>query len=205
MMQYIYDFLTILFDKLKNQKKIRNIILFGSFARGDQRKDSDIDVFIDVEEINKEEINSMVKEGLNEFEIKIAKSWKLKGIHNHISTIVDDINNERWNELRNELTAYGIVLYGRYDAPPRNKKQKILLEYNLSKIKQKDKMKVLRKLIGYKLKVGNKIYEQKGFIHELKADKISNSIILDIKEYKKVYDFLKQHKAHINIRRIWLD
>ncbi|HLC53577.1 MAG TPA: nucleotidyltransferase domain-containing protein, partial [Candidatus Nanoarchaeia archaeon] len=68
MMQYIYDFLSIFFDKLKEKEKLTSIILFGSNARGNARKDSDIDIFIDTK--NRDEISPIVKESLNEFEDK---------------------------------------------------------------------------------------------------------------------------------------
>ncbi len=205
MIPYIYDFLTILFDKLKDKSKIKNIILFGSFARNQQRKDSDIDVFIDVNAKDKDIVNKIVKESLNEFEVKKKDKWMLKGIDNSIVPIIDDIRDKRWNELKSEISAYGIILYGKYQSDSQKGRQSVIIEYDLSKIKQKDKMKVLRKLNGYKVKIGKKIYEQKGLVEEAQGDKLSLSgaLLLDIKEYKKPYDFLKQNKVPVRIRRIW--
>ncbi len=116
---------------------------------------------------------------------------------------MDNINDDRWRELNNEISSYGIVLYGKYKSDSKPSQQSVLIEYNLSKVKQNDKMKVLRKLYGYKLKVGKKVYEQKGLIDEINGNKISSAIILNIKDYKQVYDFLKQNQVPVKIRRIW--
>ncbi len=202
MLEYIYDFLSLFFDKLKDRNKIKSIILFGSFARGNPRNDSDIDLFIDIEEINKKEIESIARESLNEFELKSSKSWNLKGIKNVISPIIDNIEKEQWNELRKEISSYGILLYGRYEIPIMSKKRYFLIEYDLSKSKQKDKMKIIRRLLGYKLKRGKKIYEQKGLIEKFSAEKISNSILIDAMKYKEIYALLKKEKIPVKIRNL---
>lgn len=202
MMQYIYDILSIFFDKLKDKEKIRAIILFGSFARGNEMKDSDIDLFIDVKIDDKEEVERFTKEALREFEIKIEKSWKLKGMNNPIVPIVDDISLEKWEELRREIGSYGILLYGRYETPIKSGKKFVLVEYDLSKFKQKDKMRILRSLFGYKLKKGKKVYEQSGLIKKVNAEKISNSILVDSDNYKDIYNLLKKERVPLKIRNI---
>ena len=203
MMQYLYDFLTILFDKLKQKDKIRNIILFGSFARGDNRKDSDIDIFIDVIARDKTEIDRIVKESLNEFELKATKSWNLRGIKNPIVPIIDDINIDRWRELKEEILTYGIILYGRFMNNDKKNKNFVLIEYDLSKIKQKDKMAVLRKLYGYKIKKGKKIYKQEGLVSELRAEKLLNSLLVNINNYKKIIGLFRENRIPMKIRRVW--
>ena len=204
MLSYIYDFLSILFDKLKEKEKIRNVILFGSFARGDQRKDSDIDLFIDIDEKNKEEISNLIKESIKEFEIKAEKSWRLKGIQNQISPIVDNINLEKWKPLKEEIQIYGITLYGKYAALPEKLNHSILVEYHLSKIKQKDKMKIIRKLSGYKIKKDKKTYIQEGLIKSLEGEKLSDIIIMPMEKYKPLLDFLRKNKISAKLREIYL-
>lgn len=198
MLEYIYDFLSIFFDKLKEKDKIRQIIFFGSFARGNARKDSDIDLFIDVEGKNKEEISELIRESLNEFELKAEKTWKLKGISNPIVSIVDDLNIEKWKELRQDIESYGKVLYGNYQGK-KTGKQKILITYDISRLKQKDKMKIIRRLQGYKLKRGKKLYEQKGLIEQMKAEKLSNAILVDREHYKKMIDILRSSRVPLKI------
>jgi|SRR3989344_868964 len=195
MLEYIYDFLSVLFDKLKEREEINSIILFGSFARGNQRKDSDIDIFIDVEEKNKNKISLLVKESLNEFELKAEKTWKLRGITNPIVPIIDSLNSEQWKELNNDIQNYGKILYGNYKI-----KDKILISYNFSTLKQKDKMQVIRKLFGYKLKKGKKTYEQKGLIFSLNSQKVSNALIIDVKNSSSIIELLKKNKVKFEIK-----
>ena len=200
MMQYIYDFLSTMFDKLKDREKVRAVILFGSFARGNQRKDSDVDLFIDVRADNKEEVEQLVKESLQEFEIKIENVWKLEGINNAFAIIVDDISLKKWEELRKDIGSYGILIYGRYETPVKYGKRLVLIDYDLSKSKQKDKMRIIRALLGYKLKRGEKVYEQRGIIKKLGAEKLSNSILADTANYKEIYNLLKKEKIPVKIR-----
>ena len=70
MFEYVYDFLSLLFDKMKRRNKIKAVILFGSAARNTAQKSSDVDIFIDVDKKDKPEVDEIVKESLNEFEIK---------------------------------------------------------------------------------------------------------------------------------------
>ncbi len=198
---YIYDFLVILFEKLKDKEKIRNIILFGSFARGNQREDSDIDMFIDIDKKEKKYIEEIIKESLNEFELKSEKTWKLKGINNPIIPIIDDLEKEQWKELKNEISNYGILLYGYYKKIKKDK-ERIIIKYEINKLKQKNKMKVIRDLFGYKLKQKNKLYEKKGLIDKIKAERISSAILLDKKNYKEIIKILKIKKVPYKIIEI---
>src|SRR3989338_2312660 len=204
MHSYIYYFLSLIFDKLKDSEKIKGIILFGSFARGNPRKDSDIDLFIDVEEKNKEEIEKHVRESLNEFELKSSKSWKLKGINNAIVPIVDSLDKDQWRELKRDISSYGLTLYGKYRSYLKGNRHAVLIEYDLKKLKQKNKMAALRRLYGYKIRKGKKTYSQKGLTTEVKGEKIQNGILVSIDNYKKVIDELRRMRVQIKVREVWL-
>lgn len=195
MIEYIYDFLTIFFEKLKEKEKIKNIILFGSFARGNQRKDSDIDLFVDIEKKDKNYVEEIIKESINEFELKSEKTWKLKGLTNPIVPIIDDLDSEQWQELKNEISHYGIALYTKYKKNEKN----VLIQYNINKLKQKDKMKIIRELSGYKIKQKKKIYEKQGLIKKIKAEKIDSAILINKNDCKKIIDVLKTKKVPYKI------
>ena len=137
MFEYVYDFLSLLFDKMKRRNKIKAVILFGSAARNTAQKSSDVDIFIDIDKKDKPEVDEIVKESLNEFEIKSEKTWKLRGIKNAISVITDDIAADRWGELRRDIASYGIVLYGKYQAELKKNKHCVLIKYDTVKTKHK--------------------------------------------------------------------
>jgi uncharacterized protein len=52
----------IILEKLKDNKDIYKIILFGSYARGDQREDSDIDLMVI---LNKDDFPKSFKEKID--------------------------------------------------------------------------------------------------------------------------------------------
>lgn len=204
MLNYIYDFLSIIFDKLKDKERIKSIILFGSTARGTQRKDSDIDLFIDCKKSEEQEIRLIVQESLNEFELKASKSWNLKGIKYPIIPIIGDIEETRWSELHKEISNTGIILYGTYLAKSINRKHHVLITYNLTKCSQKKKMKILRNFYGYANKKGKKKYVKSGLVTSLNGEKIQNSIMIDISSHKKILEEIKKNKIPYTIRDLWI-
>lgn len=204
MLNYIYDFLSILFDKLKDKEAIKAIILFGSVARGAQRKDSDIDLFIDVKKSDIEKIRPIVQESLNEFELKAARSWHLKGIDNPLVPLVGALADARWSELHKEIASTGIVLYGVYQAERIGGKHAVLITYELKRCKQKQKMKILRTLYGYTNKKGKKKYVKEGLAASLRGEKIQNAILIGIASYKSLIMELRECKIPYTTREIWL-
>ncbi len=82
---YAQDFASFLLETLdKESNKINQIILFGSVARGEDTKKSDVDLFIDANENKLEEKINQIKE---EFygSVKVRKYWNLLGIKNKIN------------------------------------------------------------------------------------------------------------------------
>ncbi len=202
MLEYVYDFLSLLFDKMRKKDKIRTIILFGSTARDTAQENSDVDIFIDVDKKNKSEVDEIVKESLNEFEIKAEKTWKLRGIKNAISVITDDLTANRWSELRREIASYGIVLYGKYHTELEKNKHRVLIKYDTVKTKQKEKVKLLRKLLGYQSKKGKKVYKHQGLIEKLHAEKLSSALIIDMHASKEITVLLKECKVPFTIKEM---
>src|SRR3989338_3571800 len=79
---YALDFASFLIQKTKNRDKIRNIILFGSVARQDESKESDIDIFVDIIEDNKvieKEISFILENFIDS--VKHKDYWKLFGLY----------------------------------------------------------------------------------------------------------------------------
>lgn len=196
---YVYDFISQLLDNKKLFDSIKRIILFGSVARGDFRKESDVDLFIDT---NKK-IDKTIGKEINKFEKRCEKSWHLRGIDLPIKVLVGNLNEKRWKNLKEEIISYGKIIYGKFEELPEEGKHKILIDYELKCISQKKKMSFLRKLYGYKTKKGKKEYRQKGLLEEIKGEKIgSNALLINFENLLFIKKLLKSHKIKYQLRDV---
>ena len=99
------------------------IILFGSSARGEADKESDIDIFFN---IRKEERNTkkIIKVELDKFyKSRIYETFKLKGISNLIKFEIGNLDD--W-KLKRSIISEGIVLYGKYKEAPKEGKHFVI-------------------------------------------------------------------------------
>ena len=202
---YIYDFLSMVFESLGTDK-IREVILFGSVAKGSQDKKSDIDLFFNVKNKNEEkEIEEKLKSLLKSFEVKAEKTWALKKIKFPINFIVGSLEDETWKNLRDEIASSGLMLYGQYKEMPENLSQNYIFYYSLSNLPRKNKMKFIRKMFGYGLKRGRKIYEQGGLIKEINGFKLgSNAILVPSQEVLKIKKLFRDFKISYKIIEGWV-
>ena len=115
---YVYDFLSMVFeDEVK--EKIKEVILFGSVAKGTFDKKSDIDLFFNIKEKKDEkEIEEKLKSILKSFEVKSEKTWALKNIKLPISFIAGNLEDKTWKNIKEEIISSGILLYGEYKENP---------------------------------------------------------------------------------------
>ena len=94
---YAMSFVSFLMSDLDETDKenIKEIILYGSAARGDFRKDSDVDIFINVYKTGPTEkkVDRIIEEF---YKTEIFKRWKLLDIENQISCITDNI--DKWKD-----------------------------------------------------------------------------------------------------------
>src|SRR3989344_988932 len=65
-----YPELSVIFDDIKRKFSKGMVILFGSYAKGIQKQDSDIDIYL---ETNNDELKNKVKEINSKLSIKIGK------------------------------------------------------------------------------------------------------------------------------------
>ena len=199
---YVYDFVSQLMERLKTGT-VRQIILFGSVARDDFDKESDVDIFIDT---NKEkDVEKIAKAMVNEFYAHSKHTWTLRGVENQLNVIVGDLENDKWSSLRREIVSNGISVYGQYKELPKNMKHGVLITYDASKLKPKEKAKFSRELLGYRLIQNKKEYNIQGLIQKLDGIKISKNVMLVPKEqHKEIYDFIKRSKVKFEIREVWM-
>lgn len=194
LLAYTLDFISFLLEHIKIEE-IKNIILFGSVARNEYDKESDIDIFIDVSNSEK-----YYKDIIPKIEDRFFKSyrfqnyWRLKEIKQPFNIIIGKL--DQWKELKNSIISNGIVLYSKFKEIPENIKYNVL--FSFEKIKPESKRVTLhKKLFGYKK--NNKIYE--GILKKYNGIKIGGGSIIVPLEHQNIFHSLFK-KLSINVKII---
>jgi len=175
---------------------IKNVILFGSIASGTYDKESDIDLFI---ESSEDEIKLKKFLELYTKTEEYAK-FQLEGITHEISIKVGNL--DKWENVKRNLISNGIILYGRYKDQPKNLHRNVLFILNLKRLSRAKKIKVWRKLYGYKQKVGRKIYVSNGLI-EKKLGR--GSFLASVENSDTIQAYLNKNKIGYSLIDVWLD
>lgn len=194
---YALEFTSFL---LESGVEPRNVILFGSVATREFDKESDVDIFIDIDKSK----NSQIKGILKIFDKTYGEKWKLKGISNPLSLKIGDL--AKWHDLRRSIQSHGIALYGKYSELPEDIMPYILFRLNFSKMPRAKKVRAWRKLYGYAQKIGIKTYEKRGIIKILGGKKLEKSIVLMPSEKaQELRDFLRKNNIGFSVNEIWSD
>lgn len=203
---YIYDFLSMISEDKEIAGEIKEIILYGSVAKKNYDKKSDIDLFFNIK--NKEKISYIeqeLKKILKSFEIKSEKTWGLKNLELPIGFIVGSLDDEVWRGIKDEIASSGIVLYGNYKELPEKTKHYILFYYSLNNLKRKEKMKFIRTAFGYNIFKNKREYNQKGLIENIGGIKLSSNVILiPSEELLKIKKLFNQHKIKYKLFETWI-
>ncbi len=194
---YAEAFVSFVFPRLDG---INEIILFGSVARGESDKTSDIDLFFNIENRKDEDkiINTINLE-LNKFyKSQIAEVFFLKGIKNEIKANVGIL--EEWR-LKRSIISEGIILYSRYKEIPKNLKGNYL--FIIEPIKNITKRnKVIRELFGR----NEKKYLKTGLIEKFNGKRLSPTIFVVPKEFSnEITKFLGKEKISNKLIEFWTD
>lgn len=200
---YVYDFLSHIFEEKISLKKV---ILFGSVARNEFDKNSDIDLFIEPKQKSKiKETEKKIKEIKKRFEYEKEHTWKLKNIDYPIKEIIGNLEDLTWKTLKEDIISNGIMLYGKYEELPKKIKHYTLINYSLKNLEQKKKMQFLRTLFGYSVKKNKKIYKQEGLMHQTNGKKLTKNIILiPLDEVTKIKNLFDKFKIKMEMREVWL-
>jgi predicted nucleotidyltransferase len=195
MISYASDFASFFIGKTKNIKKIAQIILFGSAVRGEERKDSDIDLFIDVlEDAGKieREVSKIKEDFFNS--ARYEKYWKLLNIKNDFSIITGKI--DEW-KLKDSIYGDAIILYGKYSPKINEGENKAIFSWE--NVKPNSKRVLLNKQIfGHNL--NGKHYN--GVIDIYSGEKLSKgTIIFNAKYIKEVLDIFRKYKIKVKINK----
>ena len=183
--------------KTKNKNSIKHVILFGSVAREEAVKESDVDIFIDVVK-EKNNLEKEFRTCLEDFtnSAKYKNYWKLFGITNNINIIVGLLKD--W-ELENSIASTGITLYGKYQRKPLKGKDAVLLVWENVK---PDSTRVLlnKNMFGYKK--GKVFY--KGLLQKHEGIKLGKGcILIDAPAYNQFIQVFKRLKVAVKIRRVF--
>lgn len=197
LVSYAMDFVSFLAQNLKEKgmQNIRAIILFGSAARGQAEKESDIDIFVDSSD---EKLGKEIKKLTDKFydSAKFKNYWSLFGIDNEINVIVGKL--DKW-KLKDSMLGSSIVLYQKYSPKLEEGKNKIILSWG--NIKPNSKRVMLnKKIFGYNY-YGKKYL---GLLEKHGGIKLgSNVIMIDSENIKLFLEAFHNFKIAVKIARVF--
>ena len=193
LISFALNFASFLVDKIE----VKSIILFGSVAKDHFDEESDIDIFVETNKKNHgkiEKLTELYKKS------KDYETFRLEGIKNELSIKCGVL--EEWKELKRSIISNGIILYGKFQGKPEKLKHKLLFLLDIKNFKRAEKIKIWRKIYGYKQKVGKKTYISKGFAEK----KLGRGVFLVSSENsKEVMDYLIKNKIGYSFSDIWVE
>jgi len=197
LISYAIDFISFFIQNTKHLENIKTIILFGSAARNQATKESDIDIFIDIYK-NEKNIEKEIKTITQEFfnSTKYRNYWKLLNIKNEINIIVGKI--DKW-KLKDSMLGNSIILYQNYAPKLEQGTNKTLFSWG--KIEQDSKRVMLnKKLFGFK----HYKRQYKGLLEEYGGEKLgANVIIINTENLNLFLKVFHKFKVPVKILRIF--
>lgn len=186
---YGATFVAFLVNRLEKELvSISQIILFGSVAKGEATKKSDVDIFINTPA---KQIERKIKKILTAFyRSREAILFKAKGIENEIVLKIGKL--EEWKELHQSIISTGIVLWGKYKEAkiPSNTEHMVLFYWDSI---DKNRGAFLNKLYGFC--VHGKKY--KGLLDTMSGIKTGkSSIMVPIEERNNLITLFLKYKVH---------
>ncbi len=174
-----------------DQGNIKDIILYGSAARGDFREDSDVDIFVNV--YKQGSIEKKVERIVESFyKTEAFRRWKLLGIGNTISCITDNI--EKWKDLKTSIISNGITLFSKYTGKSEGRQFVIVYWGKIGS--ESKRVFISQKLYGYKTK--KSVY--KGLLDQTGSIKIgANCIFVPLENSSRVLDTFRSNKITVKM------
>src|SRR3989338_1001180 len=195
---YALDFASYLLSKLENGE-INRIILHGSVARGDFDEESDIDLFIDINDIKFEKRIAKILE--NYYKTNSYKEWELKGLTNEISLISGKLDSDEWKDLKRAIMNTGIMLYGKYKSDIEKVKHYTIFSFENIKPDSK-RVSIFRKIFGFK--IGKKKYP--GMAEKINAIKLGKGdILVPIEHTLELKKFFQEKKVSVKLYDVLMD
>lgn len=174
LMAYAMDFVSFLIENI-DMDNISRVILFGSVARDESSRESDVDLFIDVVGDKKTSgaVEIKVKKAVDNFQKsrKYEDYWMLKGVKNDIRPIVGKLDS--WKDIKNSIISNGVVLFDKFEEKPEGAVYKTMFSWeNISP--ESKRVMLSKRLFGYKKE--GKSYE--GLVKKYEGERIGKGIII---------------------------
>ena len=187
---YASYFSSYLMLNLSEFNNIEEIILYGSVARGDSGKESDVDIFIEVKK-NSKKFEKDVEKILSDFyKSREGLLFKSRGITNKINLIIGKLSE--WNDLKESMISSAIVLYGKFTSQNNKSGRKYSIFY-WDGI-DKNRGAFLNKVYGFN--VSGKKYEGK------KLGK--SSLMIPIEHRNEMLNLFKHHKVNAKVVDVYM-
>jgi len=185
------------------KKAVSAIVLFGSVARGEAKKESDIDLFFVLSRKNKE-----TERFISENILHLESQYHVKIQYIIAGKNFDNINRQFLDTILRE----GVIIYGKLPDVPIQKldlEPYSLIKYSLSHLSQAEKMRIQRALSGKETQkiYKGKIYKskKKGLLAECGGLKTGiASLLIPAKYSGKVARELRSYGAQVRIIPAWL-
>jgi len=176
---------------------VKSVILFGSVANNTFDRESDIDLFIETDKKSADKIQNLLElyEKTEEYE-----KFRLEGIENRIAAKIGNL--KEWGELKRSIISNGIILYGKYQGKPDKLNHVLVFLIDTKNIRKTEKIKIWRKIYGYKQKVGKKIYVSDGLAERRLG---RGAFFVSIKNSQEVKDYLKKNKIKHSFLDMWVE
>lgn len=173
-------------------EKIKNIILFGSAARGEADESSDVDIFIDGSLSQNEAARLVIRFSKTD----AFKKWNLLGVSNEIKPVAGNI--DKWADLKQSIISDGIVLYGKFKEMPENAKPMALFSWEEIK-PNSNRVLFNKRMFGFNHY--GKRYE--GLLEHCGGRKIGKgAVIVPEEKQKEVLELFRKHDIKWNMRNI---
>lgn len=186
---YALDASSFIFGE-ETAQDIQGIYLYGSAVRGQLRKESDLDLFIDCPH----DIEKQVKAAINRFYLsKDYDKWRHLGFIPEISVHVGKLSE--W-ELQSSIQAEGLQLFSKRVESHGDRYDLFILEL------PKDKKKYLRFIRAF---FGRKEhnYVDKGMLDKLQGQKLSSNVVLIRKDWEaELITFLQKEKINYSFKEM---
>lgn len=191
---YTQNALSFIFLDATITNKCNSVYLFGSAARGEMERESDIDLFFDFEH-EEEKKEAAINAALQRFyQSKDYQKWRLLNFTYPLSIKVGKL--DEW-ELKTSVLADGIILYSK-EPLISGAKRHVLITYTLPQKKTKY-LSFVRALFGR----NEKGYKDTGLVGACNAKRIATTVILVPKEHAEpIFTFLQKEKMEYSFMEI---